>query len=222
MSGESTQFVTDSANKGADIGGSFGPIGGIVGTVIGAIKGLYLSGKAKKVAKNIRLAQETKRKQQTMKIALQRRELVRSMRIARSQSVAAGNSEGNIQSSATMGASGSTASQGISALTYFDSQVGLDNEVQRYLKEAAKYEKQLNKHASNSGMANVAAELGSDIYGIYKTNEDMKKNDGTTYGYGRMGYTSVAPTIDNGTAMSDFNNNQNPQAPSYGGSVQLA
>jgi hypothetical protein len=178
MSGETTQYVSDSANKGSSIGGNFGPIGGIVGGIIGVAKGLFLSGKAKKASKFRKLAEETKRKQQTMRLALQRREVVRNLRFARAQAVAAGTSEGNVRSSATAGAAGSVTGQGISALEYFDAQVGLDNKAQSYLAEAARMDRELAKHAAVTSGANTAAQLGTDIYGVFQQNN---QNQGSPY-----------------------------------------
>lgn len=106
-------------------------------------------GKIKKAQKFADKASALERQQAQMATGIQRREMVRQARISRGQAVAAAASEsGGLQSSAPQGARSSLSSQFTSNLNYFDTQVGLGNEVQGYKAKAGKYARQADNLTS--------------------------------------------------------------------------
>lgn len=133
-----TGAVTGAA-KGAAIGSVAGPVGtivgGIVGGVLGAISGIFSS----QSKRYLRKAYAEEQAMQDRQAALQRRNLVRDMYVARAQSVAASAAEdGALMSSAPLGAIGSIVAQGNFNQDYFDSQVINQKQKNYWLKKAHK------------------------------------------------------------------------------------
>lgn len=128
--------VASGAIQGAASGASFGPVGAIIGGIIGAIGGIFQASanKAKRQAKAEQI------RAQEREAAVQRRDLIRGIRIARAQAVAAAASEsGGLESSAPQGAIGSIRSQGNFATNYFDAQVASGRRVNSLIGQADRY-----------------------------------------------------------------------------------
>lgn len=167
------------AAQGAAVGSVFGPVGTVIGAVIGGAVG-YFSGAEKKLAKKYgRLAQDTRRRQQQMQMAIQRRDLVRQARITRAQALAAGTSEGNVTSSSVQGGVSSITAQTESALTYFEAQVGQDNLFQQYAKKAGKHAGKAAELDTLLASAGDLVTVGANAYGAFKGPGGSKA---TTYG----------------------------------------
>lgn len=168
MASETTGGAAAGAAQGAAAGAVFGPWGAIIGAVVGGAVG-YFSGAEKKIAKKYaRAAADQKRLQQTMKLAIIRRDTIRSQRAARAQAVAAGTADSGITSSAAQGARSSTDMQGMSALNYFDAQVSADNLFQQYSKKAGKHAQNAEQLDSLLGASVSLAQTGGDLYGLSK------------------------------------------------------
>lgn len=169
MADEETTGAVAGAAQGASAGSVFGPVGALVGGVIGGAIG-YFSGQEAKLAKKYgRLAQATRRRQQQMTAAVQRRDVIRQARFARAQAVAAGASEGNVTSSAVSGATSSITAQTESSLNFFDRQVGLDNVFQTYAAKAGKHAGKAAELNSLLGAAEGLTTVGANIYGSFRT-----------------------------------------------------
>lgn len=164
---ESSGGALTGAAQGASAGAVFGPWGAVIGAVIGGVVGL-VSGQNKKIAKKYAgLAAEQKRKQQSMELALQRRDIVRQQRAIRAQAIAAGESEPGVVSSSIQGSQSSVQSQGMSSLQYFDAQVGSDNLYQTYAKKAGKYARKAGELDSILGSASSITGIAADVYGTW-------------------------------------------------------
>lgn len=112
-----------------------GPVGAVVGGILGAVGGLFKS-KSKKYA---RYADAEQQKLVDRQNAMQRRDIVRNLYLARSQALAAGASEsGGLQSSTVQGGLSSLASQGVGNLNYFDAQLSNITTRNSYLAKAGK------------------------------------------------------------------------------------
>ncbi len=174
MAAEAVGGAVDGAKAGATIGTAIVPgIGTVIGAVAGGIIGGVLgaiSGKKKKAAK--RAAKEEakiKRQQQTMQLALQRKDTVREARVARARSVAAGASEERTSGSGTAGAAGSVSSQLGFGLDYFDTQVILDYNANEQRKRAGKFAGQANDLNALVGSLEGIGTLGANVIGSLKT-----------------------------------------------------
>lgn len=146
--------VLGGAAKGAAAGSVAGPVGAVVGGVLGAIGGLFSSSanNARKAAlKEQRIIAERQ-------AGIQRRDIVRSIRFAQAQALVAGSSQdGGLESSAVLGSLSSIGSQGESNLAFFDSQIGRQRKVNKYLNKADQYD-------SYAGAVNSIISLGSTAY----------------------------------------------------------
>jgi hypothetical protein len=163
MSEESTGALGGAA-QGAAAGASFGPVGLVVGAVVGAVFGAVAGGKARKARLNYNKGRKLERKISYYDAGVQRRDLVRSTRMARAQSVAAAaaSGEGGLQSSAPQGAISSIGSQGAFNLTYFDQRIATMRQMQIYYDKAGK----LGQQAGNISSLTSAA---FDLYGAWKS-----------------------------------------------------
>lgn len=155
------------AAQGAAAGAAFGPIGIVAGAIIGGALGALGGDRRRKAKRYAAKAAEVRRKQQTMKLAIERRDVVRQFRLARAQAVAAGASEGDVGSSAIQGASSSLTSQTKGSLSYFDTQVALDNQYQAYAKKAGKAAGQAEDLSALVGVLGEATTAGVNAYGLY-------------------------------------------------------
>jgi hypothetical protein len=197
---ESTGGALSGAGAGAQAGAAFGPWGAVIGAVIGGVVGA-LSGKKKKLArKYAEKAAKTRRQQQQMRAAVQRRDTVRQARMARAQAVAAGASDTGVSSSAVMGATSSIASQTGSAIKYFDSQVQLDNLYQQYAKKAGKYARQGDEMMSMLGAATQAAPAVADLGGFMQ---------GSGGGYSSFNNTAAVTNMQGHSAFNTFGSTLN-------------
>lgn len=132
MAGE----VVSGAAQGAAIGAAAGPVGAVVGGIVGAIGGLFAS----KANKNKRKATKEQRAMVEREAAVQRRDIVRQIRITQAQAIAASASEsGGLESSAPQGAIGSIQSQGLFNLGFFGVQATSQTKINSYLNKAEKY-----------------------------------------------------------------------------------
>lgn len=203
MASETGGGAAAGAAQGAAAGAAFGPWGALVGAVIGGAVG-YFSGAEKKLAKKYgKKAAAVRRQQQTMQLAIQRRDLVRQSRMARAQAVSAGASESGVRSSAVTGATSSLDSQTTSALAYFDTQVANDNLYQQFAAKAGKHAQRAAGMDSILGSAAGVAGVGADIYGSLKT----------------------TPTVSSSTSFNataaQYNMNKNPAFSTFGSSLNL-
>jgi hypothetical protein len=169
MPSETTGGAATGALQGAAAGAAVGgPIGAVAGAIIGGAVG-YFSGAEKKLAKKYgRLAQDTRRRQQQMRAAIQRRDVIRQARVVRAEAVAAGASDTGVTSSSVQGAISSATAQTESALTYFDRQVGEDNLYQQYAKKAGKHAGNAAELDTLLGSASDLAVIGANAYGSFQ------------------------------------------------------
>lgn len=145
------------AAKGFAVGG---PVGAFVGGLLGGLGGLFKN----KSNKYKRKANKEEQRMIEIQQSIQRRQLVRSIFLARSEAVAAAGAQetGGLQSSAARGAISSVGSQGISNLKTFDALVARDIMKRYYLKKAG-------KNAEYSGMISGFTELASGISSSFRT-----------------------------------------------------
>jgi hypothetical protein len=129
--------------SGAKIGAAFGPVGMAVGAVLGGIAGLFGGSKKRKARKYAAKVEAEEARMVERAQAVQRRDLIRQMRIARAQALAAGSSEsGGLMSSGVQGAVSSIGSQGKFNLGYFDTQIANQQLRNNYARRAGKYASQ--------------------------------------------------------------------------------
>lgn len=122
--------------QGAAAGAAGGPVGAVIGGIIGAVAGIF-SSKANKAKRQAKMEQI---RAQEREAAVQRRDLIRGIRIARAQAVAAAASEsGGLESSAPQGAIASVRTQGNFATNYFDAQIASGRKVNSLINKADKY-----------------------------------------------------------------------------------
>lgn len=143
----------EGAAKGFAVGG---PVGAVVGGILGGISGIF----GNKTAKYKRKARKEEQRAIEIQQSVQRRNLVRSAFIARSESLAAAAAQesGGLQSSASKGALSSIGSQAISNLKVFDALVARQIMQQYYMKKAG-------KNAGYAGMAAGLGEIGANLVG---------------------------------------------------------
>lgn len=110
--------------------------GAVVGAVIGGIGGLF----GDKAAKYRRRAAKEEAKMAERTQAIQRRDIVRSLYLARGEALAASAAQesGGLQSSAAQGALSSISTQGTFNVKFFDTQITSQMIRNRYLKKAGK------------------------------------------------------------------------------------
>lgn len=167
MSTESNSGAFSGAAQGAAAGAAVGgPWGAVIGAVVGGIAGALSGKKAKQAKKFAGLAAGVRREQQTMQLAVARRDVVRQQRISQAQTVAAGAADTGVRSSAVQGASSSVQMQGQSALNYFDAQVSKDNLYQQYAQKSGKAAQEAGEIMSMIGAAGSLVTTGADIYGM--------------------------------------------------------
>jgi hypothetical protein len=169
MSSESSSGAASGAAQGAAAGAAFGPWGAIIGGVIGGIAGALSGKKAKEAKKYAALARGVRREQQTMQLAVARRDVVRQQRMAVAQAIAAGTADAGVESSAIKGATSSSQTQGQSAINYFDTQVSKDNLFQIYAAKSGKAAQSSQEIMSFIGAAGGLAQAGGDLYGMSQT-----------------------------------------------------
>lgn len=151
--------VLSGAAQGAAKGfAAGGPVGALLGGALGAIGGIF-SNKSKKYK---RKANKEEQRMIEINQSMQRRQIVRSIFLARQEALAAGAAQesGGLQSSAVQGALSSVSSQGISNLKTFDALVARDIMRQYYMKKAG-------KNAGYAGLANGAFDLFSSMPDLF-------------------------------------------------------
>lgn len=170
MASETSGSAFSGAAQGAATGAAVGgPWGAVIGAVIGGVVGL-MSGKKKKMARKYAAkASDTRRAQQTMALAIQRRDTVRQARALRAMAVASEGGEAGASSSAVSGSISSISTQGVNALDYFDQQVGLDNQVQIYNAKAGKYAKSAQGLDAILGASSSLATTYGNVQGLSQT-----------------------------------------------------
>lgn len=134
------------------IGGAIGgaakgyAVGGPLGAAIGFAAGLFGGLASDKAKKYKRLANKEEDAAINLKRAAQRRDIIRSAYIARSEALAAGAAQetGGLQSSAVQGALSSVGTQTISNLKFFDALTARSIMQKYYLKKAGKKQEQAN------------------------------------------------------------------------------
>jgi len=146
------------AASGAAAGAALGPVGAgvgaVVGGILGGLGGLFKS-KAKKYAKK---AAAVDRRMAGREAAVQRRQLVRGIYIARARAAAAAAAQEGTLGSAAMGAISSIESQAKFNLGFFDTQVEGMGERNKYAAKAGKF---ANKAAGVAGIANILGSAAS-------------------------------------------------------------
>lgn len=191
------------AMQGASAGAAFGPWGAAVGALLGGIGGALGGHKKKEARRNAARAAEMRRKQQQLRAALQRRDIIREQRMARANAVAAGASDGEVSSSAVQGAIGATSAQGRSAVNYFDSQVSLDNAYQTYAKKAGKAAGDAAEIFTFLNAAPSLAMAGGDIVGL------LNKPKPISTGYTSFNDSAALTNMENNTAFQTFGSSLN-------------
>lgn len=206
MADEGTTGAASGAAQGAAAGAAFGPWGAVIGAVIGGAIGLLGGNQRKRARQFAQRAAATRRKQQQLQLAVQRRDLVRQMRIAQSATVAAGASEGNITSSAVLGAQSSLAAQGKSAITYLDTQVGLDNLYQTYAKKSGKASQAAQAYDTLLGAGASLAKTAGDLYGLSQSPQSTTTNTNT---FTSFNSTAAVTNMQNNPAFTTFGSTLN-------------
>lgn len=186
------------AATGAQVGG---PWGAVIGAVIGGALGWASGKKRKKAKKFAALAEAQRRKQQQMQLAVQRRDIFRQQRLARANAIAAGASDEGVTSSSVLGATASIDAQSRSAVSYFDTQVNLDNAYQMYAKKAGRAQGQADSLMSILGSAGNLATAGADIYGLSKQTQAAPVNTGQ---YTSFNSTAAQTNMRNNSAFTSF------------------
>lgn len=154
------------AVQGAAVGTAIMPgIGTAVGAVVGFVSGLFASKSKKKKKK----ANELRARMAERDAAIQRRDLVRSIRIQRAQSVAAGTGDGEVISSAVAGAAGSIGSQGENSLNFFASQYQLNATANKYDAKAERYAGYAAAGQTLLSAAGSMASAGMTTAGMFRT-----------------------------------------------------
>jgi hypothetical protein len=189
--------------QGAAAGAAFGPWGALIGGVIGGAIGYISGGKKAEAKKFAAKAQEVRRRQQSLKLAIDRRDLIRSQRIARANAVAAGASEEGVQSSAVGGAVASIDAQGKSAASYFDAQVDLDAAFQMYAKKAGKKAGQAAEMDSLLGSLGSLATVGGDLYGLSKPSPQYTSTSSSS-GYTSFNSSAAQTNMAGNSAFTSF------------------
>lgn len=201
---ETETGAASGAAQGAAAGAAFGPWGIVIGAVVGGVIGL-VAGKNKKLARRYAAkAADMKRKQQTMQLAVQRRDIIRQQRIQRAQAVAAGASEDGVQSSAVQGAASSLTSQSKAATNYFDSMVSLDNAYQMYAKKSGKAQGKSDELFTLLGSGSNLAAAGGDIYGLATTPKAPSSGSYTSFNS-----SAAVSNMANNSAYSTFGQSLN-------------
>jgi hypothetical protein len=118
--------------------------------------------------------------------------------------VAAGASDTGVTSSAVAGSVSSIASQGNSALNYFDSQVGLDETYQMYAKKAGKAAGDASEIFTILGAGGDLVKAGADIYGLAKQPKTPPSS-----GYTSFNSTAAVSNMENNSAFTTFGNTLN-------------
>src|SRR4051812_18844501 len=110
--------------------------GAVVGAILGGIGGIF----GDKAAARRKQANKEEQRIATLKQATQRRDIVRSVYLARAQTLAAGAAQesGGLQSSAVQGSLSSEASQGFYNIKLFDAIAAREIMANYYNKKAAK------------------------------------------------------------------------------------
>jgi hypothetical protein len=154
------------AVQGAKIGAAVGgPVGAAVGAVLGGIAGIFGGSKKRKARKFAARASAEETRIRTRANAIERRNMLRELYVARGTAVAAGASEsGGLQSSTVQGAIGSIGSQGRFNLGTFDLQIQNLRQRDTFLQKAGKYGQQANDINALFG----AAQGVSTLYSAYK------------------------------------------------------
>jgi len=149
--------VASGALQGAAAGAAVaGPIGAVFGGVIGAISGIFKKKANNKKKEATRIERQMYEREQ----AIQRRDMVRQMRVARAQAVAAGTDMGGL-GSGVAGATSSVAAQGASNLRFFGNQISLGIRRNSLLDKAAKYD-------STSATIGSLVQVGASAAGYAK------------------------------------------------------
>lgn len=166
----STEAVTGAAQGAAAgaVAGSVVPvigtaIGAVVGGVLGLVSGIF-AGKAKASKKK---ANQIRAKVAERDAAIQRRDLIRSIRVQRAQTVAAGTSEGVI-SSAVAGAAGSIGAQGTGAIDFFASQYNLNGQANKYDAKSQQYSGYAAAGQTLIGSMGGLASAGMSVAGMFR------------------------------------------------------
>lgn len=189
------------AAQGAAAGAAFGPWGAVIGAVVGGALGYFSGGKKAEAKKYASKAQDVRRRQQSLRLAVERRDIIRNQRMARANAVAAGASEGGVQSSAVSGAISGIDAQGKSAASYFDAQVDLDAAFQMYAKKAGKKAGQAAELDTLLGSAGSLATVGGDLYGLSKSSPQA---GGTSTGYTSFNNSAAQSNMQNNSAFTSF------------------
>ncbi len=200
MAEKETGFAAGAA-QGAAAGAVFGPWGAAIGAVIGGAAGYFSGAKKKEARMYAAKAQAQRRRQQSMTLAVQRRDVVRSQRIARANAVAAGSSDAGVQSSAVGGAIGSIDAQGKSATSYFDAMVDLDEAYQMFAKKAGKAQGKADELATLLGAGSSLVTAGGDIYGLSKSTQAPTVNTGS---YTSFNSSAAQTNMANNSAFTSF------------------
>lgn|SRR5690606_5541276 len=206
MASESTAGGLSGAAQGAMAGAALGPVGIIAGAVIGGIIGAVGGRKKKEARRFAAKAAAVRRKQQQMRLALQRRDIVRQMRFAAAQAAVEGATESGVSSSAVMGAASSISAQGRGALQYFDSQVGLDNLYQTYAKRAGKAAGEAAEFGELQQALGSFLQLGGDLAGRLK---QQQAGTDTASGFSSFNTTAAVSNMQTNSAFSTFGSTLN-------------
>jgi hypothetical protein len=191
------------AAQGAAAGAAFGPWGAVIGAVVGGALGYFSGGKKAEARKYAAKAADVRRRQQSLRLAVERRDIIRNQRAQRAAAVAAGASEGGVTSSGVMGAISSIDAQGKQAASYFDAQVDLDAAFQMYAKKAGKKAGQAAEMDSLLGSMGAIATVGGDLYGLSRGGATATSGGGSS-GYTSFNSSAAQTNMQNNSAFTSF------------------
>lgn len=137
-----------------------------VGAAVKLIGGLFGAAKAAKAAKYRRKAASKGREIVEKEQAVQRRDIVRNLRVARAQALAQGATEsGGTRSSGTQGVSGSFASQSLFNLDFFEGQAEKSRRKFEFELKADKYQANAEQTIAVSGLIGDAMQTAGKMMG---------------------------------------------------------
>lgn len=172
--------MTSQAYAGSAQGAAAGyKVGGVWGAVIGAVVGAYGGLLGDKAAKYRRQARAEEQKAVEIQQDTQRRNLVRSVFLARSQALAAAGAQetGALQSSAPLGELSSISTRGMANLKLFDTLVARQIMEQYYLKKASKKQEQSD---FVSGLISSVGNSGASFGGPSSSNNTTQTSNTNT------------------------------------------
>jgi len=208
MSSEAAVGAVKGAAQGAAVGSVVPVVGTVIGAVVGGVIGLVSGMFSSKAKGKKKKANEIRAKMAERDAAIQRRDLVRNIRIQRAQSVSAGTGDGEVISSAVAGATGSIGAQGSTSLDFFDTQYFQNTTANKYNAKAEQY---AGYSAAGNTLLNSMggiASAGMSMAGMFRQGAKPVQITGAaaqpSYQYPTGAGASRMPTVGYGNTMQKY------------------